>query len=216
VVLDPLGQLSRYLPEEWLHRLIRWAMIVILAVFLVHRFYLYPHYAVKSLWLVETLLFAVLIIAFLLRTSPRVRSRGVREIIVPLVGSALPFALLLSPPAPAVVGNRSLFYGVLWGMTAATSLTVAGMWSLRRSFSITVEARTLVTTGPYRFIRHPIYLGEILAAAGVTLIRISLVNGILFGVFIVIQLLRSRWEEKKLADTFPHYRDFAARSRWFW
>ena len=42
MVLDPLGQLSRYLTEEWLHRLIRWAMIVILAVFLIHRFYLYP------------------------------------------------------------------------------------------------------------------------------------------------------------------------------
>jgi protein-S-isoprenylcysteine O-methyltransferase Ste14 len=216
VIFDPFGWLQRYLQEETIHRSIRYAMVALLAGFLIHRFFLYPSYALKPLWFVETLIFAILIIAFLLRTSPRDRSRGVREIIIPLIGGVLPFALLLSPPYPAVLGHRSFFYGVLWGMTGATTLTIAGMWALRRSFSITVEARRLVTTGPYRFIRHPIYLGEILAAAGVAIIRLSLANGIILGIFIVIQLLRARWEEKKLVGVFPEYGDFAAQTWWFW
>jgi protein-S-isoprenylcysteine O-methyltransferase Ste14 len=216
MTFDPFGRLSRFLPEETLHRLIRFAMTGILTGFLIHRCYLFPAYAVKPLWFVETLLFTILIIAYLLRTSPRVRSRGVREIVVPLIGSALPFLLLLAPPAPRVVGNRSLLFAVLWGMTAATALTVAGMWSLRRSFSITVEARTLVATGPYRFIRHPIYLGEVLAATGVAIIRNSPANCLLLGFFIAIQLLRARWEEEKLDSALPEFSEYATRSWWFW
>jgi protein-S-isoprenylcysteine O-methyltransferase Ste14 len=213
---DPFGWLERYVPETSLHRLIRGAMVLVLAAFLVLRIREYPFFVLKPLWLAETMIFAVLIAAFLLRSAPLDRSRGVREIIVPLLSSLLPFFLLLSPPALPVTGNRTLLYGVFWWMTAATALTVWGMWTLRRAFSITVEARTLVIGGPYRFVRHPVYLGEMLAAAGVALLRFSLVNGLLLVLFITLQLLRARWEEAKLARNFPEYREFASRSLWFW
>jgi protein-S-isoprenylcysteine O-methyltransferase Ste14 len=39
---------------------------------------------------------------------------------------------------------------------------------LGRSFSVMPEARRLVTNGPYSVIRHPVYLGEAVALAGVT------------------------------------------------
>ena len=213
---DPFGTVSRYLPERLLHGLIRIAMAGILAVFLWQRIRQYDLFAVKALWLAETALFAVLIIAFLCRTNPVQRSSGVQEIIIPLLGSALPFALLLAPPAPLVTNNRTLFSVLLWGMAAATILTVAGMWTARRAFSITVEARILVTGGPYRLIRHPIYTGEMLAAAAVAGIRFSLQNMAILSLFVAIQLYRSRLEETKLRSTFPGYRDFAAGSWWFW
>lgn len=216
MTFDPFGLAGRYLPEETLHRLIRLFMVLLLAVFLLHRLNQYRLFAVKALWLGETLLFAVLIVAYLFRSPPASRSLGVREIIVPLAGSALPFLLLLSPPAPLVTGNRPMFYGLLWGMTAATLLTVWGMWTLRGSFSITVEARQLVTSGPYRLVRHPIYAGEILAAATVAAIRFSAVNIVLLLLFITLQLWRTRMEEAKLSAVFPEYREFAGRSWWFW
>ncbi|MBP1728429.1 MAG: hypothetical protein H6Q56_802 [Deltaproteobacteria bacterium] len=213
---DPFGTVSRYLPERLLHRLIRIAMAGILAVFLWQRIRQYDLFAVKALWLAETALFAVLIIAFLCRTNPVQRSSGVQEIIIPLLGSALPFALLLAPPAPLVTNNRTLFSVLLWGMAAATILTVAGMWTARRAFSITVEARILVTGGPYRLIRHPIYTGEMLAAAAVAGIRFSLQNMAILSLFVAIQLYRSRLEEAKLRSIFPGYRQFAEGSWWFW
>lgn len=216
MTFDPFGLASRHIPEEKLHRIVRLCMILLLAGFLIHRLGQYRLFAVKALWLAETLLFVVLIIAYLFRSTPVSRSRGVGEIVVPLIGSVLPFALLLSPPNGKVIGTTPLFYGLLWGMAAATGLTVWGMWSLKSSFSITVEARRLVTTGPYRLVRHPIYTGEILAAATVAAIRFSGVNLALLLLFAGVQLWRSHLEEGKLSSVFPHYRDFAERSRWFW
>jgi protein-S-isoprenylcysteine O-methyltransferase Ste14 len=216
MTFDPFALAGRLLPEATLHRLIRIFMVLLLAAFLLHRLSQYPIFAVKALWLAETLLFTVLIVAYLFRAAPVNRSRGVREIIIPLAGSALPFLLLLAPPAPLVTVNKPLLYGLLWGMAVATLLTVWGMWSLRSSFSITVEARQLVTGGPYRLVRHPIYTGEILAAAAVAAIRLSAVNVVLLLLFGGLQLWRTRMEEAKLATVFPEYREFARRSWWFW
>lgn len=213
---DPFGFISRFIPEELLHRIIRSFMALLLAGFLLHRLRQYSFFSVKALWLAETALFAVLIIAYLFRTAPLNRSRGFVEIIVPLTGSALPFALLLSPPSQVITGNSALFYGLLWGMAASTFLTVWGMWTLRRAFSVTVEARTLVTTGPYRLLRHPIYSGEILAAIAVAAIRLSFANMIILLLFISIQLYRTRLEELKLMKTFPEYQRSMANSFWFW
>jgi protein-S-isoprenylcysteine O-methyltransferase Ste14 len=39
-------------------------------------------------------------------------------------------------------------------------------WSLGSSFSIAPAARKLVISGPYRFLRHPMYAGEIISLAG--------------------------------------------------
>jgi len=216
MTFDPFALAGRLLPEATLHRLIRTFMVLLLGAFLLHRLSQYRLFAVKALWLVETLLFSVLIIAYLFRSAPVHRSRGVREIIIPLVGSALPFALLLSPPNPAVTASRPLLYGLLWGMVAATLLTVWGMWSLRRSFSITVEARQLVTSGPYRLVRHPIYCGEILAATAVAAIRFSAVNVVLLLLFSGLQLWRTHMEEAKLSAVFPAYLEFKRKSFWLW
>lgn len=216
MTFDPFALAGRLLPDETLHRLIRIFMPLLLAAFLLHRLGQYSLFAVKALWLAETLLFSVLIVVYLFRSPPVNRSRGAREIIIPLVGSALPFALLISPPNPAVTASPPLFYGLLWGMAAATLLTVWGMWSLRSSFSITVEARQLVTSGPYRLVRHPIYCGEILAATAVAAIRFSAVNIVLLLLFSSLQLWRTRMEEAKLSSVFPEYREFAGRSWWFW
>jgi protein-S-isoprenylcysteine O-methyltransferase Ste14 len=101
-------------------------------------------------------------------------------------------------------------------MTAATCLTLWGLWTLRRSFSITVEARELVTGGPYRLVRHPVYLGEMFTASAVTLWRFSPANMVFLAVFVAIQLYRSRMEENKLVRIFPAYSSFCAKSAWFW
>jgi len=101
-------------------------------------------------------------------------------------------------------------------MTLATALTVWSVWTLRRAFSITVEARTLVTNGPYRFVRHPIYLGEALTAAVVCFWRTSILNIAILTVFLLIQLSRARWEERKLGQALSGYAEFAVNSRWIW
>ncbi len=216
VWFDPFGWLTRWIPEGILHGCVRAAAVAVLAGFLVLRVGQYHQFALKPLWAVETLLFAVLIAGYLVRRSPVDRARGIKEILVPLLGAVLPFGLLTSPPHPLVASSPVVLHAVFWWMTAATAFTVWGLGTLGRSFSITVEARAPVCGGPYRWVRHPVYLGEMATAVAVALWRWSLPNGVLLVLFIAVQLLRSRWEEEKLARVFPAYQILRQRSRWFW
>lgn len=213
---DPFGLLEQVVPAKRLHWIIRAAALAVVLGFLVVRVRQYHDFSFKPLWAVETFLYIVLAIAFAVRSDPVDRSQGVAEIIVPLIGSVLPFALLTTQPGAWIRGNQFLLTAVFCWMTLATGFTAWSIWTLRRSFSITVEARVLVTRGPFRWVRHPVYLGEILAAAAVVAWRWSLLNVAIFILFVTIQLLRARWEEAKLLRTFSEYISFSTRSRWFW
>jgi protein-S-isoprenylcysteine O-methyltransferase Ste14 len=90
--------------------------------------------------------------------------------------------------------------------------TVWGLAYLRRSFSIIPEARRLVTGGPYRLSRHPVYLGEIATAIGVNLATAGWLSILAIAYFIACELMRMRWEERILALTFPHEYPEYARS----
>jgi protein-S-isoprenylcysteine O-methyltransferase Ste14 len=216
ITFDPLGWLERIVPLHWLHRIIRFAALAVILYFLVIRISQYRYYFWKPLWAAETLLFVVVFVAFIVRSNPVDRSQGIKEIMVPLLGSVLPFGLLKTYPSPWIIGELNLLTAVFAWMTIATFLTTWGMWTLRRSFSITVEARSLVVSGPYRLIRHPVYFGEMLAAASVVVWRWSILNAFILALFILIQMLRARWEESKLQRTFPAYREQMAGSLWFW
>ena len=212
---DPFGWLENYIPARIIHLLIRISIIAVLIVFLIQRISSFNLYMVKPLWVMETLIFVVFLVSYLIRKDPVNRSSGAKEIIVPLIGAILPFALLFSPPNLFIVASPVALQVIFYWMTAATALTVWGLWTLKRSFSITVEARDLVTNGPYRFVRHPIYSGEILTALAVTVWRFSLLNLFIITLFVVIQLLRAKWEEDKLALVFPGYSIYAAKTSWF-
>ena len=95
--------------------------------------------------------------------------------------------------------------------TAGLAYSVWGLAYLRRSFSIIPEARRLVTGGPYRLSRHPVYLGEVTTAIGVNLATGGLLTAIAIAYFIGCELLRIRWEEKILAAAFPS--DYPAYAR---
>jgi protein-S-isoprenylcysteine O-methyltransferase Ste14 len=203
---DPFGWLEKWIPGHLMHFLIRLGVIAIAIVFLIHRIARYHNFLVKPLWAVETFIFFAILISYAIRTEPWERSRGIKEIVIPLIGAVTPFALLLTPPSPWTYRNIYGLYAVFYWMTANTALTLWGIWTLRRSFSITVEVRTLVTNGPYRWLRHPIYIGEILTAGGVLVWRFSLRNLVIFLIFVIIQILRAGWEEDKLKKYFPDYR----------
>lgn len=95
---------------------------------------------------------------------------------------------------------------------ASILLAVLGLLYLRRNLSIIPEARALVTGGPYRVVRHPLYLAEIGAAVS------QLIGGpapIAAGVvcaFIAVQLGRAQFEEALLERTFPQYAEYRRRT----
>ena len=83
---------------------------------------------------------------------------------------------------------------------------------LGRSFSVMAEARYLVTSGPYRFVRHPLYLAEELAVVGVFIQFASVWTALLLALQISFQLRRMHNEEAVLAATFPEYTAYQART----
>jgi protein-S-isoprenylcysteine O-methyltransferase Ste14 len=103
-----------------------------------------------------------------------------------------------------IVADLLVFVGVAFAIYA--------LLSLRLSFSIMPEARKLVTRGPYRFVRHPVYLGEIVAAVGVVLALPSALSLVVLVTYTAAQLVRTTWEEEILSTAFSEYSAYATRT----
>ena len=140
--------------------------------------------------------------------------------IVPL---AIAAALLFLPRSPiALLGERFLpaHAGTFW---AGAVLTLGGLlftvWArvhLGRNWSayVTVkDGHELVTDGPYRFVRHPIYTGLLLAFAGSAVARGEW-RGIVAVVLAFFALWRkSRLEEQWMRERFGSaYENYARRT----
>ena len=83
---------------------------------------------------------------------------------------------------------------------------------LRRSFAVFVSVRDVVTNGPYRLVRHPIYCGYLLDAAGLLLAASSVGMLLLCCGYVVLLVCRARMEEEMLAKSDPAYRHYLART----
>ena len=78
------------------------------------------------------------------------------------------------------------------------------------------EGHQLATGGPFRFVRHPIYMGLNLLALGSAIWVPTAILWVAFGLMVVGSDLRGRAEEKLLSQAFgPAYRDYCARTRRF-
>ncbi len=185
-------------------------------------------------WLLISLFFLLACSAYATRHAARVLARGPLDVLLPLVCAALP---LVQSQVPSDLA-RELGAGLaalglprdgLWvrrldagpglglGLAALGELVMlAGLISLRRSFSIFTEARELVTTGLYRWVRHPLYLGEIATVWGIALSWPTLWAFGLAGVFSGLQLWRARREERLLASVFPEYAGYRREAGFLW
>jgi protein-S-isoprenylcysteine O-methyltransferase Ste14 len=68
----------------------------------------------------------------------------------------------------------------------------------------------LVTTGPYRLVRHPIYSGILVAVVGtaVALSWLGLIAVVLFGIYFVYSAtVEERYMTEQFPDTYPVYRN---------
>jgi len=99
---------------------------------------------------------------------------------------------------------------------------VAALWLLiwaritfgRRSFHVAANPTPggLVTTGPYRFIRHPIYTAICLFSVPGVAAHWAWPAALLGAVVVACALVRMFLEEKLLVARYPEYRQYAART----
>jgi protein-S-isoprenylcysteine O-methyltransferase Ste14 len=107
----------------------------------------------------------------------------------------------LSGQSLLVAGDAVAVCGCLW--------LLASVLVLGRCFGVLPEARGLVTRGPYRLVRHPIYLGELVAIGGLMLAAPGVWNAAVLAVLVAAQLFRARFEEGALSEAFPDYAEYA-------
>jgi protein-S-isoprenylcysteine O-methyltransferase Ste14 len=125
---------------------------------------------------------------------------------VGLLGSALP--LLISVDT---VMRPILPFGVCCAIvTAGFFIQISAKVSLGRSFGIVAANRGVKFHGPYRFVRHPMYLGYMVSHIGFFLVIPSLHNAMFYLLAIVVQLVRIFREEAVLSQD-ARYRAFASR-----
>ena len=129
-----------------------------------------------------------------------------------LVGSFILYGIFLIPGqsrstdiSVLAASDMLLACGMIWALYSLTYL--------RNRFSIVPEARGLVTTGPYHFVRHPIYLGEIIAGFGLVLPTVLSLHLLVFGIFLGAQLARTYFEERMMRTVYPTYEAYARRTR---
>lgn len=96
---------------------------------------------------------------------------------------------------------------------AGLVLVMVAFLSLNRSFGLAPENRGIKTAGAYRLVRHPMYLGYILAEIGFALDNSSPYNLLILAMSILFLLLRLRAEEQLLQQARA-YRTYARRTRW--
>lgn len=117
----------------------------------------------------------------------------------------------------------SFFSRYFFAVTAAgalltvsgTILRAWGIWTLGKYFSVHIEIKDnheLIETGPYRFIRHPAYAGNILQAAGIPLILNAYYSLTISAVLILLFLYRLKLEEDVLIREVKGYSDYVKRT----
>ncbi len=71
-------------------------------------------------------------------------------------------------------------------------------------------AISLVSRGPYRWVRHPMYTAVMLLAVGVATRSGSWLVVAQTVALIVLFNVKARWEERRLVETFPEYTSYQA------
>jgi len=106
---------------------------------------------------------------------------------------------------------------VLSGLLIAGGLILVALagFGLGRSLTalpIPKNDGQLVTTGLYRWVRHPIYTGVVLAALGLMVAGASVAHLVGFLALYVVLMTKAQLEEKLLAERYQEYEAYAQRT----
>jgi protein-S-isoprenylcysteine O-methyltransferase Ste14 len=89
-------------------------------------------------------------------------------------------------------------------------LQIYAKWSLRRSFGLLPANRGVVVVGPYRVVRHPMYLGYLVTDIGFLVANFGVRNVVIVVAQWTLQAVRIVKEEQLLSKDAT-YRDYMSR-----
>lgn len=110
---------------------------------------------------------------------------------------------------------RVVGLGVLVGGLVVFALGIVTLGGSLSPLPAPLPSAELVERGIYRFIRHPIYTGLVLAALGGSVYTVSPLAVGLTALLAVVLDLKARREEAWLRERFAGYAAYAARTKRF-
>ena len=140
------------------------------------------------------------------RPMPKQTNRSLYDWVIALLGSYL---IMLMRPAPQVHDHFPLLLVQVTGMV----ISLTGLFSLNKSFGLVAANRGVKTGGLYGVVRHPIYAGYFLSFGAFLMQNITLVNVVIYLLFVALELMRIGAEERVLSQD-PAYVGYARTIRW--
>jgi protein-S-isoprenylcysteine O-methyltransferase Ste14 len=151
---------------------------------------------------------ALVVVLTVFRRAPMAVDRSLRARLLTTLA-------MMGPPFVVAVRSAPFIPDALSASVGAVGLVVviAGKLSLGRSFGLIPANRGIVSSGLYRFVRHPIYLGYLITHVAFVAANVNVWNIVLLTTSDIALLARALCEEKTLTQD-PEYRAYRARVRW--
>ena len=147
-------------------------------------------------------------ICILLREPSETLSRCFSDWVLGVTGAVLP---LLVIPVDARPEAPLLLCYVL--MISGSFVQVSAKIALGRRFGLVAANRGVVIKGPYRFVRHPMYVGYTITHIGFLLAMPLALNALLYALTLCVQVMRILREERVLRRD-QAYVEFAEHVRY--
>ena len=151
---------------------------------------------------------AIVVALTFVRRSARALDRSVKARALTVVSVLGP--PLLAPAAVAALAPEAVTVAI---SCVGLAVVIAGKITLGRSFALLPANRGIVSTGLYRVVRHPIYVGYLLTHVAFLIASPSAWNIAALVVADAALLARAVCEEQTLAKD-PAYCDYQSRVRW--
>jgi len=133
----------------------------------------------------------------LTRRPPKVQDRSLSSAAAVVVSYGYPYAQVIY--LSWIAGNPGWPEAGFVLVTLSTALSLASLLTLGRLFGVRPALRGLMTKGPYRIVRHPMYLSYVISDIGYNLQEWSLVTVLLVIAGWVSLIYRIHAEERVLA-----------------
>ncbi|MDR2487484.1 MAG: DUF1295 domain-containing protein [Clostridiales Family XIII bacterium] len=161
---------------------------------------------IEGVFIVHNLIFCL---CFVLRMPARAIQTKVAHQAV-AVGAFYSGVLFVGPQTTQ---SSALLQCSWWILLAGLLLGIAALIQLGRSFGVLIAVREVRVTGLYRWMRHPMYLSDIVMRLGYCLSHPSWTVGALFILSTACYVARALLEESFLSGADPAYANYMRRTR---